>query len=59
VDALNRLARDRFALDGRLTGPDLTAPGGQDQRAEALRDRPHKFVELGQRGEALCVVNPR
>src|SRR5260370_22621120 len=29
VEVLNRLARDRFALDGRLTGPDLIAPGGR------------------------------
>jgi hypothetical protein len=32
VDALNRIARDRFALDGRLTGPELTAPGDRHYR---------------------------
>ena len=32
VDTLNRLARDRFALDGHLTGPELVAPGGRPYR---------------------------
>ena len=36
VDALNRLARDRFALEGRLAGPELVAPGG---RHYAVGDR--------------------
>ena len=32
VDVLNRLARDRFALDGRLTGPELSVPDGRHYR---------------------------
>jgi conjugative relaxase-like TrwC/TraI family protein len=33
VEALNRVARDLWERSGRLTGPELTAPGGRTYRA--------------------------
>ena len=33
VEALNRVARDLCERSGRLTGPELTAPGGRTYRA--------------------------
>jgi AAA domain-containing protein len=53
VDALNRLARDRFALDGRLTGAELIAPGG---RRYALGDR---IVTLAPGDDGQVVTSER
>jgi conjugative relaxase-like TrwC/TraI family protein len=53
VDALNRLARDRFALDGRLTGPELAAPGG---RHYAIGDR---IVTLAPAADGQVVTSER
>jgi len=33
VEALNRVARELWERSGRLTGPELTAPGGRTYRA--------------------------
>jgi conjugative relaxase-like TrwC/TraI family protein len=53
VDALNRLARDRFALDGRLTGRDLVAPSG---RRFAVGDR---IVTLAPAARGRVVTSER
>jgi hypothetical protein len=61
VDALNRLARDRFALDGRLTGPELVAPGGRHyglgDRIVTLAPAADGQVVTSERGEVVS-VNP-
>jgi conjugative relaxase-like TrwC/TraI family protein len=61
VDALNRLARDRVALDGRLTGPDLVAPGGRHyrlgDRIVTLAPAADGQVVTSERGEVVS-VNP-
>ena len=53
VDALNRIVRDRFALDGRLTGPELVAPGGRHFR---LGDR---IVTLAPAADGQVVTSER
>ncbi|MGH8993112.1 MAG: ATP-dependent DNA helicase, partial [Acidimicrobiia bacterium] len=59
VDALNRIARDRFALDGRLTGPDLAAPGGRHystgDRIVTLAPAADGQVVTSERGEVESV----
>jgi conjugative relaxase-like TrwC/TraI family protein len=59
VDALNRLARDRFAIDGRLTGPDLVAPGGRHysagDRIVTLAPAADGQVVTSERGEVMSV----
>ncbi len=53
VDELNRHARDRFAIDGRLSGPDLIAPGG---RRYAVGDR---IVTLAPTADGQVVTSQR
>src|SRR5581483_7768100 len=53
VDALNRLARHRFALEGRLTGPEVAAPGG---RRYAVGDR---IVTLAPAADGQVVTSER
>jgi hypothetical protein len=59
VDALNRIARDRFALDGRLTGPDLVAPGGRyysaGDRVVTLAPAADGQVVTSERGEVVSI----
>jgi ATP-dependent exoDNAse (exonuclease V) alpha subunit len=59
VDALNRLARDRFAIDGRLSGPDLAAPGGRyysaGDRIVTLAPAADGQVVTSERGEVVSV----
>jgi hypothetical protein len=59
VDALNRLARDRFALDGRLTGPELVAPGGRHysvgDRIVTLAPGADGQVVTSERGEVVSL----
>jgi hypothetical protein len=59
VDVLNRLARDRFALDGRLTGPDLAAPGGRHyfvgDRIVTLAPGDDAQVVTSERGEVVSL----
>ena len=68
VDALNRLARDRFALEGRLTGPDLAAPGGRNycvgdrivtlapgDNGQVVTSERGEVVSLGVQGDSLIV----
>ena len=59
VDALNRLARDRFALDGRLTGPELAAPGGRHysvgDRIVTLAPGDDGQVVTSERGEVVSL----
>jgi hypothetical protein len=59
VDALNRLARDRFALDGRLAGPDLIAPGGRHygagDRIVTLAPAADGQVVTSERGDVVSV----
>jgi conjugative relaxase-like TrwC/TraI family protein len=61
VDALNRIARDRFAVDGRLTGPELVAPGGRHyrlgDRIVTLAPAADGQVVSSERGEVVS-VNP-
>jgi hypothetical protein len=61
VDALNRIARDRFAVDGRLTGPELVAPGGHHyrlgDRIVTLAPAADGQVVTSERGEVVS-VNP-
>src|SRR5581483_9499283 len=68
VDVLNRLARDRFALDGRLTGPELAAPGGRSycvgdrivtlapgDDGQVVTSERGEVVSLGVQGDSLIV----
>jgi conjugative relaxase-like TrwC/TraI family protein len=58
VDALNRLARDRFALDGRRTGPDLAAGGRHytaGDRIVTLAPAADGQVVTSERGEVMSV----
>jgi len=59
VDALNRIARDRFALDGRLTGPEVVAPGGRHysvgDRIVTLAPAADGQVVTSERGEVVSV----
>ncbi len=59
VDAVNRIARDRFALDGRLTGPELVAPGGRPYSAGdlvvTLAPAAGGQVVTSERGEVVSV----
>ena len=59
VDALNRIARDRFALDGRLTGPEVVAPGGRHysvgDRIVSLAPAADGQVVTSERGEVVSV----
>ncbi len=64
VDALNRLARDRFALDGRLTGQELTAPGGRrysvGDRIVTLAPGADGHVVTSERGEVVTLgIDPQ
>jgi conjugative relaxase-like TrwC/TraI family protein len=59
VDTLNRIARDCFALDGRLTGPELVAPGGRHYSAGdlvvTLAPAAGGQVVTSERGEVVSV----
>jgi hypothetical protein len=59
VDALNRLARDRYAINGRLTGPDLAAPGGRHysvgDQIVTLAPAADGQVVTSERGEVVSV----
>ena len=59
VDALNRLARHRFALDGRLTGPEFVASGGRPyqvgDRIVTLAPAADGQVVTSERGEVVSL----
>lgn len=58
VDALNRIARDRFAAEGRLTGPELVAPGGRHRvgdRIVTLAPAAEGQVVTSERGDVVSV----
>lgn len=59
VEVLNRLGRDRLALDRRLTGPELVAPGGRHysvgDEIVTLAPAADGQVVTSERGEVMSV----
>ena len=63
VAELNRLARERMAADGRVTGPELVAPGGSQyavgDRIVTLAPLAHGQIVTSERGEVIAVGQDR
>jgi hypothetical protein len=59
VAELNRLARDRMVAEGRVTGPELVAPGGTHfaggDRIVTLAPLAHGQIVTSERGEVTAV----
>lgn len=57
VDALNNVARDRWRAEGRLTGPELVAPGGRRYQSgdRIVTLKPGSETVTSERGEVIAV----